>query len=197
MRRDYENITVTECGLSLRGMADRARTTIGLPGGDKEIKASYARKLYLSEHSPIRTRMFLVRVEGVPSWIATHFARHHIGVEKFISTQRDDRNPDVKERDVEPQGNLVDMEMFLNAQAIISISRKRLCKCTHPRTLAVWKAVVKKIEEIDPELSKACVPDCIYRGHCFEYKSCNFHNTQGFQLQLKAYREGINQGGRI
>lgn len=194
MNNDFNTITVEDIGMSLRGMADRARTTIGLRGGDKEIKPDYARALYLSEHSPIRTRIFLVRIEGIPSWIATHFSRHHVGVEKFISTQRDDRNKQITDRDEAPQGNKVDLELVLNAQAFISISRKRLCTCSHPRTLRVWKAVIKELEKIDPQLAQVCVPDCIYRGHCYEYKTCKYHLSQGFQKKLESYRENINEG---
>ena len=46
-------VTVTHLMGTNREIADYARTTIGLNGGDKEVSDEYMRKLYLCEHSPI------------------------------------------------------------------------------------------------------------------------------------------------
>ena len=48
-------------------------------------------KIYKCEHSPIRTQMFWIEVLGIPSFASVHFVRHKIGVEHFVSTNREDR----------------------------------------------------------------------------------------------------------
>ncbi len=192
MKIDNFIVTIESVQGSYREVADRARTTIGMDGGDKPISEAYMRKMYLCEHSPIRIRSFIIKIKNVPSWLATHFVRHHVGYTPFVSTQRDDRNPNIKDRDEEPQGNLVTLEIHANSQAIINVSRKRCCNCAHPRARALWREVLNKLEEIDPALVKTCVRECVYRGWCFEHKSCNYHLTQGFEKELKEYRKGIN-----
>lgn len=187
--KDYTKIKVMAQYGTDREVADRARTTIGLEPGDKEISPFYMRKLYLCEHSPIRIQSYIVRVEGIPSWIATHFARHNIGVTPFIQTMRDDRGGD-KEATRE---TTVIMELHLNIQAIINISRKRLCTCTHIRTMKVWRAIIEELGKVNPIIPTIAVPDCVYRGWCYEHKTCNLHKTKKFEDMLKKYREGINE----
>ena len=65
------------------------------------------------------------------------------------------------------------MDMTCNAQAFISISRKRLCKgCPSPETRLAWEIVIDALREVDPILAEKCVPDCIYRGFCTEDDRC-------------------------
>jgi hypothetical protein len=192
MKQDNLKITVEITQGTYREIADRARTTIGMGKGDKVISLNYVRKMYLCEHSPIRIRNFLIRIENVPSWLSVHFVRHHVGYTPFVSTQRDDRNPTIIDRDEEKQGNLVTLEIYANVQAIIAVSRKRLCNCAHPRAKALWSQVIQKLGEVDEVIPKIAVPDCVYRGWCFEHKSCNYHQSQGFEKAINEYREGIN-----
>lgn len=81
------------------------------------------------------------------------------------------------------------MGMSANAQALINISRKRLCSCASKETREAWKQVVEKIREIDPVLADKLVPECLYRGFCPEFMhSCGYANTEKFQEDLKKYR---------
>lgn len=187
--KDYTKIKVMAQYGTDREVADRARTTIGLEPGNKEISPSYMRKLYLCEHSPIRIQSYIVRVEGIPSWIATHFTRHSVGVTPFIQTMRDDRGGDKEATRETP----VIMELHLNIQAIINISRKRLCTCAHIRTIKVWRAIIEELGKVNPIIPTIAVPDCVYRGWCYEHKTCNLHKTKKFEDMLKKYREGINE----
>lgn len=43
-----------------------------------------------------------------------------------------------------------------------------------------------------PELASCMVKDCIYRGYCYEYKSCGYFNTPEYKKELEEYRKGIN-----
>lgn len=127
-------------------------------------------KILRAEHSPIRLLEFDIKIYGIPSWVATHFVRHHIGVEKFVVTQRTDRTG--IDRDNLPQGALVDLWLTCNAQALINISRKRLCNKASKETRNVWRLVKTEIGIIDPAMAEAMLPDCLYRGKCCEMFSC-------------------------
>jgi hypothetical protein len=57
--------------------------------------------IYMSEHSPVRTQLFWIKLENIPLFISTHLLRHHVGSTPFQLTCRDDRsggNPDVPGR---------------------------------------------------------------------------------------------------
>lgn len=75
MSKDFNKIEIVSCYGTDREVADRCRTTIGLDMGKKEVSKEYMRKLYLCEHSPIRVQSYIVRIEGIPSWIATHLLK--------------------------------------------------------------------------------------------------------------------------
>lgn len=47
--------------------------------------------IYKSEHSPVRTQMFWIKLTNIPLFIATHLIRHHVGSTPFQLTCRDDR----------------------------------------------------------------------------------------------------------
>lgn len=183
-------VTVTHLMGNNREIADYARTTIGLDGGDKEVSDEYMRKLYLCEHSPIRNQVYKIRFEGIPYSTGMHFARHKIGVEHFFSTQRGDRTG--IDRSKRKQTDPVLYEMVVNSQAIVNISRKRLCNCADKETIRTWKMALEELKKINHKLVKTCVPECVYRGWCYEHKSCNYHLTEKFMKDLNNYRENIN-----
>lgn len=178
-----------------RDIADACRTTIKMDRGDKPVSEKYAKTLYGCEHSPIRLKWYRIKVTNVPYWIAMHFRTHKIGIEHFISTQRDDRTGE--DRESAPQDALVDWEFIVNTNAIIFISRRRLCTAAHIKTRKVWRSILDVIKEDDPVLVSMCVPDCVYRGHCFEHFSCDYHHTEAYQKVLKEYRSGINESPKV
>lgn len=189
-------VTVIHVTGTSREVADRARTTIGLGEGDKPISDNYMRKLYLCEHSPIRTQLYRIKLENLPYWVSNHFVRHKIGVEHFVSTQRTDRT-DI-DRNEKKQSDYVTHEMVLNPQAFITISRKRCCFCASPETRLTWNKVLDELEKLNAPLRRACVMDCIYRGWCYEHSSCKYHKTANFRRQINEYRDMINgYGGEI
>ena len=175
-------ITVTDVGGTYRDVADAARTTIGLEEGKKQVTESYMYKMYKCEHSPIRLREFKILIENCPSWVATHFVRHHIGVEKFVSTQRTDRTN--IDRNELPQNAPVRLQMNCNAQAMINISRKRLCNQASKETREVWHMVLEKLKEVDYPLYKCCVRECVYRNMCPEFKPCGYSKTESFRKEV-------------
>lgn len=173
-----------------REVANSANTTIHKEAGTKELSSQWKRRMLLCEHSPIRQILIKCKWYELKSWISVHFVRHKFGIEHWVRTQRTDRTN--VNRDELPQGNLVEHEFEANAQAIINISRKRLCNQASKETREAWQAVLESIKEDQLELYSVCVPDCIYRGWCYEFKSCGYHKTPQFQERLNEYRSGIN-----
>lgn len=174
-----------------RSIANAARTTIGLNAEKKEVSSDWKRRILLAEHSPIRKLIISWKWFDIFWWIQTHFTRHKYGVEWFVSTSRSDRTG--INRNELTHNSLVNVEGEANAQAIINISRKRLCNKASPETRSTWKDFLNLLAKYEPELVSVCVPDCIYRGWCYEYKSCNFHLSKTFQRLLNDYRKNINE----
>lgn len=171
-----------------------ARRTIGKKPLDKEPSNSWKAKMLLAEHSPIRLIEYEWTWSDIMQWVSTHLVRHHEGCEKFVHSQRGDRRAileeyNVSSRDELPQGATNDMDMTANAQALINISRKRLCNCASKETREAWKQVQDAIREVDPVMADKMVPECIYRGFCPEFmNSCGYANTEKYQQDLKRYR---------
>ena len=171
-----------------------ARRTIGKEPLDKEPSDSWKAKMLLAEHSPIRLVEFEWTWKGIKQWVTTHIVRHHEGCEKMVHSQRGDRRAILEEygietRDQLPQGAENDMDMTANAQALINISRKRLCSCASKETREAWKQVQESIRKIDPIMAEKMVPECIYRGFCPEFMNpCGYSKTPQFEEALKKYR---------
>ena len=143
--------------------------------------------MLLAEHSPIRLLKLDYKWTNIKSWISVHFVRHKIGIEHFVSTQRNDRTK--VDRDKSTQDTIVSHYFEANAQAIINISRKRLCTQAHKETREKWiEFLDKEVKEKEPELYSVCVSECIYRGFCPEFTCCGFVNTDKCKKELIDYR---------
>ena len=97
--------------------------------GKKSVNAptqEWKEKLIKSEHSPLRELWFGIKME-VPYYVSVHFVRHHIGVNHYVQSQRNDRQ-DKYDRTEAPQGALVSHIMSINAQELVFMAHKRLCK---------------------------------------------------------------------
>ena len=173
-----------------RDVADSARTTINKEEGIKEPSSDWKRKILLAEHSPIRKLHISWKWYDLLSWVSVHFVRHKIGIEHFVRTQRTDRTG-IDRNDI-LQGALVEHECEADAQALINISRKRLCFQASKETREAWLSVLESIKDKEPELYRCCVPECVYRGFCPEMKSCKYYESNDYKEYLKEYRGGIN-----
>ena len=161
-----------------------AMNTIGKDAG-KYPSAGWKKSILLSEHSPIRLLEFNWKWSDLPSWVSVHFVRHKNGIEHFVSTQRTDRTG--IDRSQQPQGTPVMHQCHANAQALIYISRKRLCSAASPETRQAWQLVKYKIAEVEPEMASCMVRECVYRGFCPEMNGCGYDKTEAYQEELKAY----------
>ena len=184
------NIDIFKHEDNWQDVKDATMNTIGKTTGSYP-DAEWKRRLLMSEHSPIRRLRFYWRWTDLKSWVSVHFVRHKIGIEHWVSTQRTDRTG--VDRDAQPQGALVRHACEADAQALINISRKRLCSCAAPETRAAWQLVKEKVSETEPELARCMVRECVYRGFCPEMFSCGYHKTEAYRKELAEYRRGINE----
>lgn len=172
---------------------DSAMHTIGKTHGSYP-DSEWKRKILLAEHSPIRRLRFFWRWNGLKNWVSVHFVRHKHGIEHWVSTQRSDRTG--VDRDKLPQDAPVNHSCEANAQALINISRKRLCSCASLETREAWMEVKAEVAKVEPELASCMVPECIYRGFCPEIKSCGYANTEAYYKELQEYRGRQNFLGK-
>ena len=140
---------------------------------DTEVEATpeFKKKLLIAEHSPIRAISIKWQWTNIPYWVSTHLSRHHIGWEKWVSTSRSDRTG--ISRSSKSQDAPVNMTVQANAQALINVSRARLCLQASPETvdaMIMVKQATKAAGEV--ELANVLVPNCVYRGGCPEMNSC-------------------------
>ena len=128
-------------------------------------------KILNAEHSPIRCLQFFIRMEEIPYYVAMHLVRHKHGVEWFVGTSREDRTGVPREE--RRQTDLVSLSCIINAQALINMSRKRLCGKADIKTRELWNLVKKVMYDVDMSMASVMQPECAYRGKCTEMKPCN------------------------
>ena len=165
MKIEIERIT------TWRRVVNAARLTQGREPVMHEPSDGFKRRMIRSEHSPLRLLEFDIRMHGIPYYVMGHLVRH-VHAQPFVSTSRPDITGSGLPRHDMPQDAPVTLQLSLNAQEIISISKARLCGRAESRTRAVWQEVVKRLAGTEPILAKACVPACVYRGGCMECRPC-------------------------
>lgn len=170
------------------GVVNTARRTMRRPATHhKDVTIAKKKAWLLSEHSPIRNLTVQWQWIGIPYWVSMQLRTHKIGIEHFVTTQRSDRTG--VDRSMLPQGALVNHECTANYQAIINISRRRLCGQASIETSAVWQDFLNVIRKHDEVLWSVCVPNCVYRGFCPELKSCGYVELYGYSEDVKRYRK--------
>lgn len=188
-KEDKVKVTIEPVDGSWRRALNLARRTVGKKALDKDPSNGWRHKILLQEHSPIRAVEYIIHFEQIRQWVTTHLVRHWLGFIPFVHSQRQDRRVLNCERDELPQGSLNDMDVLINAQSLINVSRKRLCSTASPETRHVWKLVKKEMMKLDPEMARAMVPECVYRGFCPYFdKCCGYCKTDAYKKQLADYR---------
>ena len=123
------------------------------------------------EHSPLRTQVYLLRMEELKTFISVHLVRHKFGIEHFVGSNRDDRGGAdfIADRDTP-----IPHDCMVNAQELLFMARKRLCYKSHKETVAAMTHIKNEVEKVDPELAPLMVPECVYRGSlCPETRICH------------------------
>lgn len=166
---------------------DAARFTVRKGPLGKEPSDKFKKEITFAEHSPLRLLRFSVKLYDVPKYVTVHLCRHHEGIEKFVSTSRPDRNGFKTTRHEQRDDDPVNMFMVINAQALINISRVRLCNKAEATTRSVWSSIVQEIAKIEPVIAAACVPNCCYRGICPEPHSCDYDKSDVYKTRHLKY----------
>ena len=151
-----------------------------------EPSVNWKKKIIKAEHSPLRCLMFNIDFYDIPNYVSVHLVRH-VHAQPFVSTSRPDIDGKQIPREEQKKIDPVNMRLFLNAQEIINISRVRLCNKAELQTRTIWNKVIEELSKTEPELAAACVPNCIYRSNCPEFKSCGYINTDSFNHKLYNY----------
>jgi len=151
---------------------NKCRITSNKIHTEHEPSSEFKTNLLISEHSPCRIIKVNWLWEGIKSWVSVHFARHHQGIEKWVSTQRSDRTN--IDRDELPQGALVNFEAEANAQSLINMAKVRLCYQASKETRELFEDLKVTIGKTEPELADVLVPSCVYRCSCSEFTECGF-----------------------
>ena len=158
--------TCTATATLLVGIEEASIATSATIG--KDIKVSWDRMLH-AEHSPVRTVTYRIRLDNIPSFVSTHLVRHKIGVEHFVQSLREDRGG----KGDEDRWSPVCHTMTANAQALMNMARRRLCRKASQETQDAMTAIRLAVHDIDAVLAQHLVPMCEYRGNtCHEFSSC-------------------------
>lgn len=149
----------------------RAIVTMGLTKVKNAPDTYWKHSILKSRHSPIRRLFFSFFIKDVPYCIAMELARHHEGVEKFIKSQRNDRQSDY-DRNAARQDAPVNMIIDFNAEGLITICEKRLCSVATPEARQVMTAIKNLVLDKYPEFEGLLEPFCVKYHVCNEIRSC-------------------------
>jgi len=127
-------------------------------------------------HSPLRAVLYRIYVENVKSWVTVHYVRHHIGVQFYVKSQRDDRKNDpMVDRGAARQDTEISMMFDINANSLLTMAQARLCLKASPETRDVMKAIKHQLfegDEYDEIVGNAMQPPCGWYEKCFEPQPC-------------------------
>lgn len=138
---------------------------VTIPGSD------WRRKILEARHSPIRHLQFSFIIKDIPSNIATHLCRH-VHAQPYVSSLRNDRQTEM-DGDSARRDTPVNMILDVNAEELMVIANKRLCKKAAPATQKVVREMCRLAGNVVPEMQSLLVPMCEYHGGvCHEMKSC-------------------------
>lgn len=130
-------------------------------------------KMLKAMHSPIRVLPFFIVLRDIPYYVSVHLVRH-VHATPFVSTQRNDRQTDY-DRTKAPQDAPVTMGWYMNAEELINIAHKRLCRKASKETREVVEKICNAVIDVNPEFKEVLVPNCIYRGgYCSEFEPCGY-----------------------
>lgn len=138
-----------------------------------EPDESWKKKMLRARHSPIRYLTFSFYIE-CPYWVSVHLCRH-IHAQPYVKSQRNDRQEEY-DRNSAPQNQMVKMVWDMNAEELITIANKRLCRLASKETRDVVKAMCKMVSDKCPEFEDELVPMCFRENGCNEIKSCGYYD---------------------
>ena len=155
-----------------------AFVTVGKSSG-KEPPQEWKHKILAARHSPIRVLQFAFELE-LPYWVSVHLCRH-IHAQPFVRSQRNDRQSDYDRRKA-PQDETVKMIWYMNAEELMIIANKRLCKQASEETRQIVQMMCNEVLSGCPEFRGLLVPMCKYNnGKCHEMFPCKNGGEEIFE----------------
>lgn len=147
----------------------RALVTVGLVPKTYP-NDEWKKKILKARHSPIRYLFFSFDLIGIPSYVATHLARH-VHAQPHIQTQRNDRQNNY-DRNAARQDAPVNMIWDVTGEELLIVMNKRLCRKADSKTREIIKIIREKVIEECPEFTEQMIPMCMYTGGCKELEPC-------------------------
>ena len=149
----------------------RALVTIGLKS-NKVPDMEWRIKMLNCRHSPVRKLPFSFYISDVPYWLHVELVRHHVGMEKWVKSQRDDRCNNEIPRGKKPQDTPVNMIIDLNAESLMTLMNKRLCGNASKKMQELMLMIRAEVLKLNPEFKEFLIPMCLYLHRCNEFCSC-------------------------
>lgn len=139
--------------------------------------SEWKRRILRARHSPIRYLRFSFYSE-IPYYVSVHLVRH-VHAQPYVRSQRNDRQ-DVYDRCAARQDALVSMIWDLNAEELMVVANKRLCRRADPVTREVVERMRECLLDVAPEVCDMMWPMCVYAGGvCHEMEPCGRGGAHG------------------
>ena len=138
-----------------------------------EPSSEWKKRILRARHSPIRELIYKFTLTDIPYWVSVHLVRHHIGCQWYVQSQRNDRQ-DKYDRNSARQDSPVTVRVSINAEELMTIANKRLCRQASEETRGVVKEMCKLAEAHTPELHGLLVPNCVRMRGCEEMTPCGW-----------------------
>jgi hypothetical protein len=165
---------------------------------DKESTMTLS-KIYRTKHSPLRTQLFLVKM-NITTEVSVHLVRHAgVGQFHYASSNRPDWcGHDAQEASEVGRQTPVRHVMLLNAEHLMQMANARLCTKALAATRSVMSMICSAVNKVDPDLGTRLVPKCFAQGGlCFEDECCglNMHMIRQVveQVPEQIYRDWRNE----
>lgn len=150
----------------------RALVTAGFTKVVNPPSIEWRHRMLEARHSPIRFLTISFDLFDVPYWLTNELCRHHVGVEKFVKSQRNDRQKEY-DRNAARQDAPVNMIMDFNAEGFLTFCNKRLCNKASKEMRELVDEMKNQLIERCPEFKGLVVPMCFNNGFvCHELEPC-------------------------
>lgn len=141
----------------------------------KPPSSEWRHAILRARHSPIRYLRYSFLITDIPSNTAVHLCRH-VHAQPYVSSLRNDRQ-DAMDGDKAPRDTPVNMILDVNAEELMAIANKRLCRLASDRTREAMLLMCQAAEAVTPELRGLLVPMCEWTGGCKEMFPCGRTRT--------------------
>lgn len=139
-------------------------------GEVKPPTEDWKKKILEARHSPIRYLRYSFLFEDIPSNTSVHLCRH-VHAQPYVSSLRNDRQ-EVMDGDAARRDTPVNMILDVNAEELMVIANKRLCKNAAKKTREAVKMMCEEAGKCTPEIAQFLVPACKYNAVCHEMFPC-------------------------